>query len=353
MARMNSGCSTANYDSIPASAQKQQALASIQFALSGSGGGMPDFTIGITPASQTVTAGSSATYTVTLAASNGFSGAVNLAASGLPPGVSAAFSSSQVNLPATATLTLAASSSVTPGSYVVTVTGTAGTLTHSSAAYIVVQAAPVPDFSLSASPGAQSVTAGSQVNWTISSAPQNGFAGSVGLSVGGLPMGAEAIFTPASISGAGNSSLTIKSTSQTAAGSYQLTVTGTSGSLQHSLPLDAQRVAGKRRRRMHCDLAGLQRLGRRFCCRSDFAEQHGGRDIELDPRLDVQREPADHESLERRMTQAGEAVTVANAPYNGSIANGGNTQLGFQAAYSGRNLKPSVISMNGTSCVVQ
>jgi endoglucanase len=341
------------YDSIPASAQKQQALASIQFALSGSGGGMPDFTIGITPASQTVTAGSSATYTVTLAASNGFSGAVNLAASGLPPGVSAAFSSSQVNLPATAILTLAASSSVTPGSYVVTVTGTAGTLTHSSAAYIVVQAAPVPDFSLSASPGAQSVTAGSQVNWTISSAPQNGFAGSVGLSVGGLPMGAEAIFTPASISGAGNSSLTINSTSQTAAGSYQLTVTGTSGSLQHSLPLTLNVSPAKGDGGCTVTWQVYSDWGAGFVVGLILQNNTGVAISNWTLGWTFSGNQQITNLWNGELTQAGEAVTVANAPYNGSIGNGGNTQLGFQAAYSGSNLKPSVISMNGTSCVVQ
>jgi sugar lactone lactonase YvrE len=52
----------------------------------------PDFTIAATPSSQTVAAGASATYTVTIAATNGnFNNVVTLSATGLPTGANGAF----------------------------------------------------------------------------------------------------------------------------------------------------------------------------------------------------------------------------------------------------------------------
>ena len=78
--------------------------------------------------------------------------------------------------------------------------------------------APAPDFSLAAtSAGVVTVTA------------LNGFSGAVALSASGLPAGATASFAPASINGAGTSTLTVNAPP----GTYNLTITGTSGSLSH------------------------------------------------------------------------------------------------------------------------
>jgi cellulase/cellobiase CelA1 len=52
-------------------------------------------------------------------------------------------------------------------------------------------------------------------------------------------------------------------------------------------------------------------------------------------------------------TQSGQMVRVGDASYNASIPAGGATSLGFQAAYSGANLRPSVVSLNGKSCTIQ
>jgi hypothetical protein len=63
----------------------------------------------------------------------------------------------------------------------------------------------------------------------------NGFTGSVTLALSGLPgsVGA-ATFTPATVSGAGTSQLTIHTSASAPSGSYPLTVTGTSGATTHS-----------------------------------------------------------------------------------------------------------------------
>jgi endoglucanase len=53
------------------------------------------------------------------------------------------------------------------------------------------------------------------------------------------------------------------------------------------------------------------------------------------------------------LTQSGQTVSVANAPYNATIPAGGNTALGFQAAYTGTNARPGVITLNGKACTIQ
>jgi cellulase/cellobiase CelA1 len=174
----------------------------------------------------------------------------------------------------------------------------------------------------------------------------------VGLSVSGLPTGAAATFAPASISGGGSSSLTVSTTSQTAAGSYQLTVTGTSGGLQHSVPLTLNVSSANGGGGCVVTWQVYSDWGVGFVV--GLTLQNNGAAVS---NWTLAWTFSGNQQITNlwngQLTQAGEAVTVANEPYNGSIANGGDTQLGFQAAYSGSNMKPSAISMNGMSCVVQ
>jgi hypothetical protein len=93
---------------------------------------------------------------------------------------------------------------------------------------------PAPDFSISANPSSQTVTAGNGTSYTTTIGALNGFSGSVSLSISGLPTGASGSFSPTSVSGSGTSTLSVTTASSTPAGSYSLTPTGTSGSLNHS-----------------------------------------------------------------------------------------------------------------------
>ncbi|GHJ45221.1 zinc metalloprotease [Catellatospora sp. TT07R-123] len=87
------------------------------------------------------------------------------------------------------------------------------------------------DFSLAASPASGSVNPGSAVTSTITATLTNGSAQTVTLSASGLPSGATAGFSPASITSAGGTStLTISTTAATPAGTYAVTVTGTGAS---------------------------------------------------------------------------------------------------------------------------
>jgi endo-1,4-beta-xylanase len=50
------------------------------------------------------------------------------------------------------------------------------------------------------------------------------------------------------------------------------------------------------------------------------------------------------------LTQNGAQVTVANASYNGTIAAGGSTSMGFNGSWSGANAVPASFTVNGTTC---
>jgi hypothetical protein len=202
------------------------------FALSTGGAAPPpDFSMGVSPANQSVTAGGSTSYTVTITPSGGFVGSVNLAVSGLPSGASGSF---DIN-PATtsSTLTVATTTGVAAGSYTFTVTGSSGSLSHSANATLIVNVPNPPDFSLSASPSSRTVGQGVlATSYAVTITQLNGFNGSVDLTVAGLPVGATGSLSPTPAATASTLNVTIDAT--TPQGSYVLTITGASGSLSHS-----------------------------------------------------------------------------------------------------------------------
>ncbi len=91
----------------------------------------------------------------------------------------------------------------------------------------------VPDFTLGVSPTLNSATQGANAPYAIQITGQTGFIGNVNLSVTGLPTGATAAFSPATITNSGSSTLNV-STAAVATGSYSLTVTASTGILTHS-----------------------------------------------------------------------------------------------------------------------
>ncbi|MEV0716454.1 glycoside hydrolase family 6 protein [Asanoa sp. NPDC050611] len=49
-------------------------------------------------------------------------------------------------------------------------------------------------------------------------------------------------------------------------------------------------------------------------------------------------------------TQSGQNVTARNLDYNGTLASGASTSLGFNGSWSGSNPKPTSFTVNGTTC---
>jgi O-glycosyl hydrolase len=50
------------------------------------------------------------------------------------------------------------------------------------------------------------------------------------------------------------------------------------------------------------------------------------------------------------VTQSGENVSIANESYNGTIAPGGNTSLGFQGTWTNSDAAPTAFTVNGAAC---
>jgi hypothetical protein len=93
-----------------------------------------DFTISVSPPSQTVTRGSSTSYTVTVTPVNSFTGNVSLSVSGLPARATGSFTPPSITITGgsgSSTLTVLTSRNTQRGTSNLTITGTSGSLTHS------------------------------------------------------------------------------------------------------------------------------------------------------------------------------------------------------------------------------
>jgi hypothetical protein len=96
----------------------------------------PDYSLAASPSSQAVTQGQSVAYAVSVSPTAGFAGSVMLSATGLPTGAAATFSPNPAG--ASSTMAVTTSASTPFGTYVVTVTGVSGSLSHTTTVTLVV-----------------------------------------------------------------------------------------------------------------------------------------------------------------------------------------------------------------------
>ncbi len=192
----------------------------------------PDFSLSATPTSRNVVAGAGATYAVGVASLNGFAGDVALSLTGLLSGVgTASFSPPVIAGAGSSQLTVTTLPTAPGGTYPLTITGTAGGVTHTVAVTLVLSAR---DFALSVSPSSVTILRGKSAKYTVGVPVAGGSVGNVSLTVAGLPAGTTAAFSPSPVGSPGSSTLTVNTTSSTRRGTYTLRITGTSGSLVHT-----------------------------------------------------------------------------------------------------------------------
>jgi hypothetical protein len=98
----------------------------------------PDFSVVVSPASQTIAKGAGGTYTVSTAPLNGSTQSIALSVAGLPTGITGAFSPTSVTAGGSSTLTLTVASTATAATTTFTVTGTSGATEHSANASVTV-----------------------------------------------------------------------------------------------------------------------------------------------------------------------------------------------------------------------
>jgi len=111
----------------------------------------PDFTISVSPASQSVLQGQTVSYSVNVAALNGFNSQVSLSVSGLPSGANGVFSNPSGTPNFASTLTVTLPGDVATGSFTITVTGNGGGSSHVANLVLTVNAASTTQTSSSSS----------------------------------------------------------------------------------------------------------------------------------------------------------------------------------------------------------
>ena len=209
------------------------AVLAVVLAVTGCGGafsppqtGGIDFTMAVTPGSQTAGNGNGARYTVTVAppAAIGF---VNLSVSGLPAGVNAAFSPG-FNVNGSRDLNVFTTATTPQGNAQLTIT--ASDPSGSRSATVNLTVTPGVDFGLSVTPNFQIVKPGASADYTVSATFTRNATGPVNLKVLGLPPGATAVFNPASIGPSQTSTLTLTAGPRFITEGFLLSLVGTDSS---------------------------------------------------------------------------------------------------------------------------
>jgi subtilisin family serine protease len=193
----------------------------------------PSFSLTATPSSASTPAGGTVSYAVSASSVGNFSGDITLSLSGLT-GAQATWSFDKPIITGGAgasQLTVTTTGSLAPGSYVLTITGTSGAITRTANVTLVVTAP--PDFGLTLAPASATVVAGNNTSYTVSVTSVRGFAGSVTLSVSGLPTGATASFSTNPVKAPGSATLTVRTARSTTRGTFTIRVAGSSGKLSH------------------------------------------------------------------------------------------------------------------------
>jgi hypothetical protein len=224
-------------------------LALLLAACGGGGQPQPDLTLaGISPQNPTVVQGETVTLTLTFTSQNGFQGPVSLSVleGGQPVSwLSPNTVQRNLNVPrgqqVPETLQVQVAPNAPIGSRNLTVRAAYGNQVTERALTLTVNAP--PDFAISLNPTSLTVQQGSSGQTTLTVTPQNGFTGTVNLSlVAGqdqVPQGLTLFPGSVQVSGTSpvNQSLTLSAQSTTPTGTYRLKVRATSGSLTREADL--------------------------------------------------------------------------------------------------------------------
>jgi cellulose 1,4-beta-cellobiosidase len=313
--------------------------------------GTGTFTLKPSTTALSVVAGSSGTDTITVTDVSPFTGSVSFAATGLPTGVTAAFSPTSSTT--SSVLTLAASSTAAAGTSTITITGTSGTLTPVTTTIALTVTSPTGGFTLKPSATTLSVVAGSSGTDTITVTDISPFTGSVSFSASGLPTGVTAAFSPTSSTT--SSVLTLTASSTAAAGTSTITITGTSGTLTPVTTTIALTVTGTSSK---CTVD--------YTISPQNTSQFGGTITIVNggttalSNWSLTWTFANGQTISGSwngtVSQSGANVTVseqAGQTWENIPAGGSYTGFGFNGTWNGTtNAIPTAFSLNGTACTV-
>ena len=192
------------------------------------------FSLSASPSSVTVLQGNSGSSTITSTVTGGFNSAVTLTATGQPTGVTVGFSPGSITGNGSSTMNITVGASTAPGTYTITVKGTAGSNVQTTTVSLTVTSTSA-GFSVSASPTSITVRRSTSGHVTITTAVSGGFNSPISLSASGQGSRVTISFNPTSITGAGSSTMTITVSRRATTGTRTIAVTGTSGGTTHSV----------------------------------------------------------------------------------------------------------------------
>ena len=185
----------------------------------------PTFSLASSTSNLSLNPGAGNTMTINVTPQNGFTGSVNLSATGFPATVNNSFL--QPSTTTGSTFVIYVQPSTVPGNYPITVTGTSGSLTATTKFTLTVISP--ANFSLTPSATAVSLLQGAGTTVNIGVTPLNGFTGTVSFSASGFPSTVNNTFLQTSSTT--GSTLVVYVQPTAAPGKYPITVTGTSGTL--------------------------------------------------------------------------------------------------------------------------
>ncbi len=212
---------------------------------SGHGVAAPSFTLHSSVSTVTLLPGKSTTLTVSVTGAGGFTGSATLTASGLPTGVTLTLNPATVKAGASATATLTLAASAIAGTSNITIKGVSGQLTSTTTIALTVLA--TPKLGISESNSHVTLVRGQSATQSLVVATSGSFAGTVALSVTGMPTGMTATLSPSTYQASGSSSttatLTLKATTAAALSSATLTIKATGDGLTAQTTTTVQVVA--------------------------------------------------------------------------------------------------------------
>jgi len=202
--------------------------------------GKPDgcnhYVLNSSAAAATVPPGQSANLMLTMTVEPDYRGSnVTFSAVGLPPGATAGFVPSSLGTNGVVTVTINTSNSTPSGIYNVKLVGTGtfakfsgGNQTLAHPVFVQLNVTNAAGFTISATPDSQTVAAGNSTTYNVTITAPPGFNSNVVFSLDGLPPNSSYNFSPPSVIGAGNSTLTITTSNSTPQDDYSLTISGNS-----------------------------------------------------------------------------------------------------------------------------
>lgn len=191
-----------------------------------------DFSLQIAPNMQSIRPGASAVFTLNTRGLGDFTSAINLRASVDPgdPNVMVQLTETRVGVGDNVMFSVTTTDRAPSATYTITITGSAGVLTRTATATLVVA---VNDFNLSLDPPNQSVASGQMARFTLNARALGSFADTINLAAAVAPANSNATATLSanSIAPGGNITVTVNTSANTPSGLITITITGTAGQL--------------------------------------------------------------------------------------------------------------------------